>query len=90
VSICLSFVVAKQRLGKHVTAVTNTHATMEELLDAVRILSRESRRLVLPRIFVAASLHVLSDPLSVSVCVGLKQVTFTVGPLKMTPKARNM
>jgi hypothetical protein len=26
--------VARQRLGKNVTAVTNTHATIEELLDA--------------------------------------------------------
>jgi hypothetical protein len=27
-------IVAKQRLGKNVTAATNTHATIEELLDA--------------------------------------------------------
>jgi hypothetical protein len=27
-------VVARKRLGKNVTAVTNTHATIEELLDA--------------------------------------------------------
>jgi hypothetical protein len=26
--------VARQRLGRNVTAVTNTHAAMEELLDA--------------------------------------------------------
>jgi hypothetical protein len=28
-------IVAKQRLGRNVTAVTNTHATVEELLDAL-------------------------------------------------------
>jgi hypothetical protein len=34
--LCVSFPnVARQRPGKHVPAVTNTHATMEELLDAV-------------------------------------------------------
>jgi hypothetical protein len=27
-------IVTRQRLGKNVTAVTNTHATIEELLDA--------------------------------------------------------
>jgi hypothetical protein len=27
-------IVARQRLGRDVTAVTNTHATIEELLDA--------------------------------------------------------
>jgi hypothetical protein len=27
-------IVARQRFGKNVTAVTNTHATIEELLDA--------------------------------------------------------
>jgi hypothetical protein len=27
--------VAKQRLGKHVPAATNTHTTIEEVLDAV-------------------------------------------------------
>jgi hypothetical protein len=27
-------VVGRQRLGRNVTAVTNTHATIEELLDA--------------------------------------------------------
>jgi hypothetical protein len=37
-SVCLyvySFIVAEQRLGKNVTAATNTHATKEELLDAL-------------------------------------------------------
>jgi hypothetical protein len=29
-----SLIVAGQRLGRNVTAVTNTHATIEELLDA--------------------------------------------------------
>jgi hypothetical protein len=36
-SVCLyvySPVVARQRLGKNVTAAVNTHATTEELLDA--------------------------------------------------------
>jgi hypothetical protein len=27
-------IVVRQRLGKNITAVTNTHATIEELLDA--------------------------------------------------------
>jgi hypothetical protein len=33
-SVCVSPTVARQRLGKNVTAATNTHATIEELLDA--------------------------------------------------------
>jgi hypothetical protein len=36
-SVCLYVylpIVARQRLGKSVTAATNTHATVEELLDA--------------------------------------------------------
>jgi hypothetical protein len=36
-SVCLyvyPLIVARQRLGKNVTAATNTHATIEELLDA--------------------------------------------------------
>jgi hypothetical protein len=37
-SVCVfvfySSVVARQRLGKNVTAATNTHATIEELLNA--------------------------------------------------------
>jgi hypothetical protein len=32
--LCLYVYAATQQLGKHVTAVTNTHATIEELLDA--------------------------------------------------------
>jgi hypothetical protein len=34
VSVCVSLIVARQRLGKNVTAATNTHATIEEFLDA--------------------------------------------------------
>jgi hypothetical protein len=30
----IALIVARQRLGRNVTAVTNTHATIEELLDA--------------------------------------------------------
>jgi hypothetical protein len=33
VSVCVSPIIARQRLGKNVTAATNTHATIE-LLDA--------------------------------------------------------
>jgi hypothetical protein len=46
-------IVARQRLGRNVTAVTNTHATIEELLERrfqcgpYRI--KESRRFVIPR-----------------------------------------
>jgi hypothetical protein len=97
-SVCLYTyhpIVARQRLGKNITAATNTHATIEELLDAsfslrlfgpcpikgdsvglyvylsvvdrqrvskhvpaatrnrwrCHVVSKESRRLVLPRIF---------------------------------------
>jgi hypothetical protein len=45
-------ITARQRLGRNVTVVTNTHATIEELLDAsfsMWPVSYESRRLVLPR-----------------------------------------
>jgi hypothetical protein len=56
-SLCLYLyppIVARQRLNKNVTAATNTHITVEELLDAffcyaVRAVSKENRRLVLPR-----------------------------------------
>jgi hypothetical protein len=36
-SVCLyayPYIVARQRLGKNITAATNTHETIEELLDA--------------------------------------------------------
>jgi hypothetical protein len=47
-------IVARQRLGRSVTAATNTHATIDEFLDAsffMRSMSyrRISKRLVLPR-----------------------------------------
>jgi hypothetical protein len=50
VCLCIPPIVARQRLGRNVTAVTNTHATIEELLDAsfsCRV--KGSRQLVLPR-----------------------------------------
>jgi hypothetical protein len=55
VCMCSHLIVARQQLGKYVPAAMNTHATtIEELLDAffyaVRVISEESRRLVLPRI----------------------------------------
>jgi hypothetical protein len=34
VYVCAPPIVARQRLGKNVTAATNRHATIEELLDA--------------------------------------------------------
>jgi hypothetical protein len=34
VCVCVPPIVARQRLGRNVTAVTNTHATIDELLDA--------------------------------------------------------
>jgi hypothetical protein len=48
------FIVARQRLGKNVTAATNAQVTIEELLDAsfyMRLVmyQRENRQLVLPR-----------------------------------------
>jgi hypothetical protein len=33
VSVCVSHIVATQRLSEKFTAVTNTHATIEDLLD---------------------------------------------------------
>jgi hypothetical protein len=33
--MCISHIVARQRLGKHVSAATNTHATIGGLFDAV-------------------------------------------------------
>jgi hypothetical protein len=54
VSVC-SPIVARQRLGKNVTAATNMQETLEELLNAPFLydpcLIKESRRLVLPRAF---------------------------------------
>jgi hypothetical protein len=34
VSVCVPPVIARQRLGKNVSAATNTHTTTEDLLDA--------------------------------------------------------
>jgi hypothetical protein len=34
VYVCIPPIVARRRLDKNVTAATNTHATIEELLDA--------------------------------------------------------
>jgi hypothetical protein len=39
-------VVVRQRLGKHVPTATNTHATTEELLDAVFSMSSMSYQVV--------------------------------------------
>jgi hypothetical protein len=56
-SVCLyvyPLLVARQRLGKNITAGTDKHATIEELLDAsfsVRFLSSQRRRFVPPRNF---------------------------------------
>jgi hypothetical protein len=52
VCLCIPPIVAGQRLGRNVTPVTNTHATIEELLDAsfsMRPVSYQCRRVVLPR-----------------------------------------
>jgi hypothetical protein len=47
-------IVTRQWLSKNVIMATNTHATIEELLDAFsvwsNVVSKESRKLVLPRI----------------------------------------
>jgi hypothetical protein len=34
VRVCMPPIVARQRLGRNVTEVTNTHATIEDLFDA--------------------------------------------------------
>jgi hypothetical protein len=46
VSVCVSLIVAGQRLGKIVTAATNTHSTTEELLGmsfSIRSVSYQSK-----------------------------------------------
>jgi hypothetical protein len=54
-SVCLYInptIVARQRLDKNVTAVTNTHARIEVLFDssfAVRVVPKQCTRLFLPR-----------------------------------------
>jgi hypothetical protein len=57
-SVCLCLyplIIARQRIGKHVPAAKNTHVTIENLslvsLYVVCILTKESRRLVLPRTY---------------------------------------
>jgi hypothetical protein len=53
--LCLRLYVARQRIRINVIAATNTHAKVKELLDswfffyAAHVVSKESRRLVLPR-----------------------------------------
>jgi hypothetical protein len=57
VKIPLSLLVARQRLGRNVTAVTNTQATIEELLDAfvfyvARVASMKVGDSFFPELFV--------------------------------------
>jgi hypothetical protein len=52
--VCIYVYVARQRLSKNVTAAVNTQARIEEIVGrvvfyAVRVVSKESRRLGLPR-----------------------------------------
>jgi hypothetical protein len=50
--MCIPHIVARQRLGKNVTAATNTHAKINVgrvAFNAVRLVSKESKSLVLPR-----------------------------------------
>jgi hypothetical protein len=52
VYICIPHIVASQRLGKHVPAATitrNNRRIVELVLYAVRVITKESRRLVFPR-----------------------------------------
>jgi hypothetical protein len=56
-SIGVSHIVARQRLGKYVTSVTNTHATIRELLRgvvfyAVHVVSRKVGFSVFPELLV--------------------------------------
>jgi hypothetical protein len=60
VCLCIPPIVARQRLGKKVSALTNIHATIKELSErvvfyAVRVVSKESRELVLPRTYCFTS-----------------------------------
>jgi hypothetical protein len=45
------YIVARHQLSRSVTSATNTQATVRELLDAVRVVSKKRTRLVLPRTF---------------------------------------
>jgi hypothetical protein len=61
--VCSPNPVATQRLGKHVPAVTNTHETVEELLDAVfsmRSVSCQLFRVSSSQIFVVVALLIFS------------------------------
>jgi hypothetical protein len=60
--------VARQRFGKNVLAATNTHTTIEELIDtsfSKRSVSYQGRRLVIPRTFFFSLLLVLRRIFSV-------------------------
>jgi hypothetical protein len=51
-SVCIPPIVARRRLGKKFTAATNRDAKVELLevvFYGVRVVSKESRRLILPR-----------------------------------------
>jgi hypothetical protein len=51
-SVCLYVyppIIARQQLSRNITAAMNTHATINELLDASLSISKESRRLILTR-----------------------------------------
>jgi hypothetical protein len=60
-------IVARQRLCKNVTAVTNTHATIEELLDASFSMSIMSAELTFLILVIASQSHITTDGQSVMV-----------------------
>jgi hypothetical protein len=66
-SVCLYVyppTVARQRLGKNVTAETNTHAnkrTVGRVFYAVGVVSKECRRIVLPTTYCLLTTLTYSD-----------------------------
>jgi hypothetical protein len=61
VSVCVTPIVARQQLGKHIPAATNTHAAIEEKLDSSFLCDayRIKGGIILPRNFclVLFNLH---------------------------------
>jgi hypothetical protein len=64
--MCIPPIVARQRLGKHVPAATNTQATIEVLLDAsfsMRSVGwKQNRVVVIPRIYCISQCKIAAFP----------------------------
>jgi hypothetical protein len=50
--VCITLIVTRQRLGRNVTAVTNTHATIRVVFNVARVVSRKVGDYLFPELLV--------------------------------------